>query len=175
MSRFWTHITAAAIAAIALVAGRAAVASAETTTTPQQSAGQTVTAERPEGQIVVSDVSISAGGKLELTVTDTRADDPGWTVSVSVSSGDPSTRLGWNPSVHQATPAFTDSDGTAYAQQVDAGPVVSPGTGRRPGSTGAVLGSAPRGHGLGVAVLAAQLTAAGRLTDHARTVTLTVV
>ncbi|MBV8979845.1 MAG: hypothetical protein JO086_02995 [Acidimicrobiia bacterium] len=174
MSRFWTHITAAAIAAIVLVAGRAAVASAETTAPAQQAASQTVTVERPEGQIVVSDLSVDSGGKVQLTVTDTRADDPGWTVSVSVSSDGPGARLAWKPSVQHQTPAFTDSDGTSYAQHVDAGPSINARTIGDSGIPSAVLGSAPRGHGLGIAVLAAKLTAVGHL-GETPTVTVTIV
>lgn len=164
MSRYRSHIRAAAIIIPTAIVFTSATASA---------AGQQISVERPPGQIVLSDLSVGTGEKLQLTVTDTRADDPGWTVSVSASSGEVTPTLGWKPSVEQYTPAFTDADGTTYAQEVDPGPsIVTKG---QSGIEGAVLGSAPRGHGLGIAVLDANLTAVGLVADHAPTVTVTVV
>ena len=175
MSRFWTHISATAIAAIALAAGRATVASAETPAQPQPSATQRVTVERPEGQIVVSNISVSSGGRLQLTVNDTRDQDPGWAVSVTVSPGNANVKLGWKPSVQRSTPEFTDSDGTVYSQQVDAGPSINPGGKGGSAVPEALLGSAPPGHGLGIAVLGATLTTIGHLAPEPPTLTVTIV
>ena len=176
MSRYRTNILVAAfVAAVAvLTLGRPVAASAATDSPPQQTATQTITVERPQGQIAISDLSFSARGRLQLTVTDTRDWDPGWSVSVTVGAGDPQTKLGWTPSVLDFTPAFTTADGTSYAQQVTAGSSVTPGHDGGAGITDALLGSAPRGHGLGIAVLGAKLTALGHLGDAA-TVTVTVV
>jgi len=179
MSRYKTDIAMAAglVAAAVLVLGRPALASTDALVAPQQSASQSINVERPEGQIVVSDLSFSPGGKLSLSITDTRADDPGWSVSVTVTADDPDTKLGWKPSVGSYTPAFADADGTVYAQQVSAGPSVSPDADGASGIDAAVLGSAPRGHGLGIAVLDAKLTGLGRTGDDLspQTVTITVV
>jgi len=175
VSRFSIYITALAIGVVALVGGRAAAASADTPPLPPQSSNQTVSVERPPGQIVVSGVSLSQGGRLQVTVTDTRPEDPGWTVSVTIASDEAGTDLGWKPSVRQDTPAFTDSHGTAYAQQVEAGPPINPGGNGSHLVQDAVLGSAPPGHGLGIAVLDAKVTAVGQLGSVAPTVTVTVV
>jgi hypothetical protein len=176
VSRYRTTITtAAALAATAVLAlGRPAAASEVTLTPPPQPATQIVTVERPQGQIVMSDLSVSADGRLQLTVTDTRAEDPGWSVLVTVASDGSHTNLGWKPAVLDHTQAFSDGDGTVYAQQVMTGPAISSGANGEAGIDNAVLGSAPRHHGLGIAVLDANLTAVGHL-GGALTVTMTVV
>lgn len=139
---------------------------------PTASASQTVTVERPAGQVVLTDVSLDPSGRLGLTLTDTRSEDPGWTVSVSVSEGESLMSLGLNPHVVDHTPSFVDSDGTSYAQLVDAGAPVSP---RGVGIDG-VVASAPRGHGLGVAHLGATVAPAGGSADLSTlTITITVV
>lgn len=176
VSRYRTTITAAAmLAAAALLGlGRPAAAAETTPPPPPQPLTQTVTVERPAGQIVVSDLSVSAGGSLQLTVTDTRQEDPGWSVMVTVAAADGHTNLGWKPSVREHTPAFSDGDGTVYAPQVTAGPAMSPGRNRGTGIDNAVLGSAPRHQGLGIAVLDAKLAAVGHL-GSPLTLTVTVI
>ena len=135
-----------------------------------------ISVERPAGQIAISDLSLRDGGRLGLTITDTRTDDPGWTVSVTLSATD---QLGWKPYVVQHTAPFVDSDGTMYVQEVVAGPSITPGRERHEGMDNAVLGSAARGRGLGIAILGAKLTSAGPLesagASSAPTVTITVV
>jgi hypothetical protein len=180
LSWYRTTFAASAIAATAAfgIVGRPTTASAADPAPPQQSTEQAVTVARPDGQISVSDVSMGPGEQLQLTVTDTRERDPGWSVSVSVTSDDPDAKLGWKPSVQQHTPAFSDGDGTTYAQVVAAGPSVNPGA-KGAGIEGAVLGAASRGHGLGIAVLGAKLTAIGRLGGErgldGATVTVTII
>lgn len=80
---------------------------------------QTVTTERPAGQLV-----LRIDGD-QVTVTDTRADDPGWSISGVAS-------------VEAVTPRFTDGTGQPYAQQV---------------SIDNGVASAPAHRGLGIAHL----------------------
>jgi hypothetical protein len=93
---------------------------------------------------------------------------------VTVAGDDGHTNLGWKSSVREHTPAFSDGDGTVYAQQVTTGPAITPGAHGGAGIDNAVLGSAPRNHGLGIAVLDAKLTAVGHF-GSPLTVTVTVV
>jgi hypothetical protein len=127
-------VLATATVVAATAAGRASAAPSQDAQSPPQQ----ITVERPAGQVVLSELSVDSGGQLRLTVTDTRADDPGWAVSVSVSSKD-GKALGWKPALVDQTQPFTTPDGTSYGQQV-------------------VAGSAPAGHGLGIARLGAKLT-----------------
>ncbi|GAB7044191.1 MULTISPECIES: choice-of-anchor M domain-containing protein [Catenuloplanes] len=148
------------------------------------SAGALVLSVLPEDRaITLPPAALSPGGDAwetggalrPVTVTDTRAGAPGWSVSGQVSggfrTGDGASfgaqHLGWTPTVV--------SQGAE--QGVQAGPVATPG-----GSglgTGALLATAPAGQGRGTAKLDAQLrlsvpteTAAGTYTG---TLTLTVI
>lgn len=80
---------------------------------------QTLTVERPTGQLV-----IEVRGS-DVVVTDTRADDPGWSVTGVAS-------------VTSTSPGFTDGSGFHYGQRVDLVNGVA---------------SAPAQHGLGIAHL----------------------
>lgn len=96
----------------------------------------------------------TAGDLRPVTVTDTRAANPGWNLSGQVAdltSGRAviaASCLGWTPRV------AAHADG----QTVTAGPVVTPGLDGGPGlSRGATLAAAPAGAGLGTARLDAVL------------------
>jgi hypothetical protein len=98
-----------------------------------------VTVERPVGHIVVDELDVVADGSLVVRVTDTRADDPGWTVTAATPVG---------PCTAQAlttTPGFVDGSGRTYAQQVDGG-------------------HARAGRGLGVATLQVHCPSGGPIT-----------
>jgi hypothetical protein len=92
---------------------------------------------------------VTSGRLRPVRVTDTRAGDPGWTLSGQVSdfaSGAnriSAANLGWAPSVLAGSPA------------VVAGPVVEPGAGL---SVSRTLASTPAGRGLGTADLDALLS-----------------
>jgi hypothetical protein len=107
---------------------------------------QNLTVERPAGQIAVEVSPIDSAGHFAVTVTDTRDDDPGWSVAMTLTdaTGRPQE---WAPAAIAHTPVFADASGTSYAQDVVAG-------------TKSVLGSARRGHGLGIARLDAVTAAA---------------
>jgi hypothetical protein len=169
-------VAACGTAAVVLCTASSALADGQPAPGPTSSSQQ-VTVERPVGQVVLSDVSVDHGGQLAVTLTDTRADDPGWSVSVTLSSATGDAEVGWKPAVTHSTSSYADPDGTVYAQQVVAGPAIPPGPKDDAGIENAVLGSAPRGHGLGIAVLGAKLTAVGRAGGEASglTVTVTVV
>lgn len=119
----------------------------------------------------------AAGALRPVTVTDTRADRPGWNASGQVSAftadgaaGFGGKHLGWTPQVL----------GQADGQGVVPGPAAAPGLTAGNGlAGGAVLGSAPAGSGRGTARLGADLklelptdTAAGTYTA---TLTLTAI
>jgi surface-anchored protein len=122
----------------------------------------------------------SSGALRPVTVTDTRAAQPGWTVSGQIAdgftTGDGKTftgsYLGWTPGITRQ----------GSQQGVIAGPVSEPYVAGQPHTglgTGAGLASAPSGRGLGTAELDAALklsvptdTAAGTYTG---TLTLTAV
>ena len=141
-----------ALVLIASVLGAATSSAANTA--PQSSNGtSTITVSRPAGRVVLSDISFDSNGALHATVTDTRADDPGWTVTVSgAASAD------WTPFVGDHTSGFADGHGGVYAQEVAAGQPES-----------ATLASAPPHHGLGIAHLGAKLDL-----SHGAVITITV-
>lgn len=90
----------------------------------------------------------TSGALPGVTVTDTRATDPGWYVSAQLTDFDgptpfAGTNLGWAPSVTSSTPG----------QAVTPGGTVAAGT----GVTGKALASATSGNGLGTAILGAAL------------------
>jgi hypothetical protein len=117
---------------------------------------ESVTVVRPAGRILITDVSLDDEGHLELTVTDTRNQDPGWTVLVTATDTHGPVR--WTPHVASKTPSFTDSSGTRYQQRVAPGDTLLLGAGRRAGA--GTLASAPAHHGLGIARLSADLSRA---------------
>ena len=119
---------------------------------------------------------VSADGRVELTVTDTRPDDPGWSVSATVTSNSPGEEVGWTPDVALETPAFADSAGNVYAQEVSAGQLIPPTPNDNAGVDDAVLGLAEPGHGLGIAELVAKVvtTRHGVADDQAVPLTVTV-
>lgn len=129
------------VSAIAFVVGTAAPSSADSSADPASGTGTLVTVLRPAGAVILSDISVDGGGTLRVTIIDTRAEDPGWAVTVS---GRAST--GWTPFVVDHTPAFDRDNGRPYAQEVSAG---------APDST--TLAKARPHHGLGIAHLAAKL------------------
>jgi large repetitive protein len=102
----------------------------------------------------------------QITIVDTRDDDPSWTVSgqmgdfsanggTDIFSG---SQLGWAPQKTEDTGAFTDSLGNTYDQVATAGPVVQPNTAAATGlSNGSVLMQANAGAGLGIAIADARL------------------
>jgi hypothetical protein len=103
-----------------------------------------ITVERPAGQVAVSGISVDEQGQLDVTVIDTRSDDPGWTATVAFDELS-SASYRWVPFVADQSAAFVDSDGRRYAQRV------------LQGDTGAAdLASAPAGHGLGITHLGAR-------------------
>jgi hypothetical protein len=106
-----------------------------------------ITVERPAGELRVASLHISSAGRLDVTVVDTRADDPGWTAALAVADAGAAPRR-LTPLITETAP-FTAADGRHYAQHVVAG---------GPGSS--TLARAPRGHGLGIAHLSVTLPAA---------------
>ena len=130
---------------------------------------QTISVERPAGQVVLTQ-TIDKAGHLDLTLTDTRDNDPGWSIMVSSAGGPGAGSLALTPVVVEQTPAFTDSDGHSYAQQVHAGTATSLAAA---GGSSATLASAPAHHGLGIAHFGATLTPSRG--GSVPSVTLTVV
>jgi hypothetical protein len=123
---------------------------------------QNVTVERAAGGINVVASPIDATGRFDVTVTDTRADDPGWSVRVSLTDAAGRSQE-WKPTAIEPTPAFTAADGESYAQRVRA-------------ARNGLLASAPRGHGLGIAHLIAATTPASAATGgHPVAVNVTIV
>jgi hypothetical protein len=115
----------------------------------------TVTVSRPDGQVLVDHVGFDSAGRLLMRLVDTRSDDPGWAVNVSVAGGSLA------PEVVGRTEPFTDGSGATYAQQVEVG-------------TQGIIAKAPRGHGLGIAQLRAAVSPSDA-TDGPLTITITVV
>lgn len=129
---------AAILAALALLVAARPVRDSRPTAVLPYSVDNTVTATRQAGALVIETV-MEADGRLGVTVTDTRADDPGWAVVVDAGAL-------VDRQVIDHTPAFNGGDDVAYAQQVD------------PGQTDTVVAQAPAGHGLGIAHVSARLT-----------------
>jgi phosphate ABC transporter phosphate-binding protein len=135
----------------------------------------TVTVETGTVNLTVSG-SEAAGALNPITVTDTRNNYPGWSVSGQAadftSSG---TAAGSTMSGNQLGWAPTD---TALATGVTLGGAVTPSAPGL-GTTAAILASAPAGSGFGTSTLGANLTlvipAAARPGDYASTLTVTAV
>lgn len=108
---------------------------------------QTVTVARPVGQLVVEASPVDRSGHFDVSITDTRDDDPGWQVHMTVTDAEGRV-LQWSATSVQTTPAFTDAGGVRYAQRVSRGDQE-------------VLASARAGHGLGIARVEATTAASG--------------
>jgi hypothetical protein len=109
---------------------------------PRGSTEQVLSVVRPEGHLVMTDTSAPADGRLHLQVIDTRPDDPGWNVVVSVHDARQSLR--WSSEV-VSTPSYWVSDGRRYDQRA------TPGPGDPPGPGPVTIATAPAHHGLGIA------------------------
>jgi hypothetical protein len=106
--------------------------------------GDPITVERPAGQVAVSGITVDEHGELDVTVVDTRSDDPGWTATIVLDQPSGASYR-WIPLASDHSAAFVDSDGRRYARRV------------LQGDTGAAdLASAPAGHGLGTTHLDAR-------------------
>jgi hypothetical protein len=118
---------------------------------------------------------VAEGDIAQITVSDTRDTDPGWTVTGTMGDFEyfdvdgttvldtfSGSQLGWTPVVTGTTPTYTNSAGVAYTQTVLPGSPVAPGAQGSAGlSAGQILGSAALGTattgGIGVAVLDAPI------------------
>lgn len=121
-----TATTVVVAAALIVLAAPADHAEAVAAATPRASITSDMTAGRPAGRFVLEDVGVDARGSIRVRVSDTRSDDPGW--SVIAAGAACSTEL------VERTPSFTDGAGVIYAQMVE-------------------NGGAAAGHGLGLAAL----------------------
>jgi len=142
--------------AVTSAGGDAAGAEPITTTVPASGAF-TLTIAAGTVTLTAPDPQSAAGTLQDVTVTDTRNNFPGWSVSGQASgftgSGPaagqtiPGDQLGWTPGSAQPLPDAT------------LGPAVTPAAPGL-GTTAATLASAPPGHGSGTSVLSAQLSLA---------------
>jgi hypothetical protein len=150
-----------AVATVAAVAGAAVFYAAPRA---MASDSEQVTATRPAGEVLLGDVSIDSAGHLDVTLVDSRPDDPGWAATVTLAGND-DRRLAWASSVVTATPSFVDAAGGGYVPQASVG------------TDGSTLAWAPAGHGLGVTHVVATLSTASRATgwQGSPTVTITVI
>jgi hypothetical protein len=143
-------------------------------------AGQLVTSGPLAGQYY------TASGPLnQVTVSDFRDDDPGWTVTGTMgtfadgSNNFSGNYLGWTPVMTRDS----GPTGAGYDQTVTAGAPVDPGTGIGGGPAGLAggrtLASAPAGSGIGIADLNARvkllIPATAAAGDYSGTLTFTVV
>jgi len=97
---------------------------------------QTVTVDRGAGALTVAMTSTGTPGELDITVTDTRADDVGWELTTPTSDAQRTPHL--RTTAIQVTPSFSDATRFVYTQRVSSG-------------HGRVVAAAPAGHGLGIA------------------------
>jgi hypothetical protein len=98
--------------------------------------------------------NLRVDGLLQVTVMDTRSNDPGWAIHATVyvinSAGQivNGSQLGWKPMLTSLTPSFSDADGTTYTMAAHAGVPRNSMTSPGPGA-GVVLGAAPAGSAAG--------------------------